>query len=57
MPRRANHTVLLQIPERLHRKLVKKSGRLTAKTGQRVSVTGLVRDILQDHFTKKVTEA
>ena len=57
MPKDATHSVLLQLPERLHRKFVKESGRLTVRTGQRVTVTGLIRDILNNHFTKKTDGA
>ena len=57
MAKKTTHSILLQIPERLYRKLVKATGRLTIKRGQRVTIVGLVRDILQDHFTKKVNEA
>ncbi len=57
MAKKTTHSILLQIPERLYRKLVKATGRLTVKRGQRVTIVGLVRDILQDHFTKKVNEA
>ena len=57
MPKDATHSVLLQLPERLHRKFVKESGRLTVRTGQRVTVTGLIRDVLSDYFTKKTNSA
>ncbi len=57
MPKDTIHAVLIHLPEQLHDKFVKESGRLTVRTGQRVTVTGLIRDILSNHFTKKTDSA
>ena len=42
--------ILLEVPKALHTNIVKESGRRTAKTGTRVSMQAVVRDVLRSHF-------
>jgi len=44
------HVVLLKLPTQLHTELVRESGRRTAKTGTRVSMQAVVRDVLRSYF-------
>jgi len=57
MPKDAIHAVLIHLPEQLHDKFVKESVHLTVRTGQRVSVAALIREVLSDYFAKKTDGA
>ncbi len=46
-------TTLLRLPPRLYERLIREGGELTMKKGKRVSVNGLVVEILERHYEQK----
>ncbi len=47
------HCMMLRLPKTLHQQLVREAGEQTAKTGERVTVNGLVISILEAYFAKR----
>ncbi len=55
MPKDTIRAILIHLPEQLRDKFVKESVHLTVKTGQRVSVAALIRDVLSDYYGRANT--